>query len=207
MSQLTLLQEGSEAATRLPLQGRDLVNPSKHIKLSEFITIMKKNINYYFLILLLCFITISCSKESDEVAPTASLSSESVDNTKYCPPPVVDICAFSQGRFFNRGGGGPGAGWGTVTVGNRTLTEGVDTLPATTPEERALLQAATLILSARALGISLEVYIASLPEDVRNAYLCIVDYYTDGTPNCNLQNAAGTIGDWIDANHCEDSEV
>lgn len=126
-----------------------------------------------------------------------------IENCAGCETvPPREVCSFSQGRYFNAGGGKGGAGWKTVTVGNTTLTEGVDMLPATTAERRALFQAATLVLSAREQGIPLATYIASLPSDVQAAYNCIVKFYTDGTRNCELQTAAGIIGNFIDENHC-----
>lgn len=123
----------------------------------------------------------------------------------YCKP-VDEVCSYSQGRYFNKGNNGKNwpAGVDYVYVGNRKLKKGVDTLPATTAATRALFQAGALVLSAREQGIAWNDYFAMLPESVRNAYTCIATYYTDGSTTCNLQAAAGTIGDWIAANHCEE---
>lgn len=122
----------------------------------------------------------------------------------YCNP--VEVCSFSQGRYFNKGNKGKNwpAGVNYVSVGNRKLKKGVDTLPATTAESKALFQAGALVLSAMEQGVEWNDYFAMLPESVRNAYTCIATYYTNGSTTCNLQTAAGTIGDWIDDNHCED---
>lgn len=119
--------------------------------------------------------------------------------------PPREVCSFSQGRYFNAGGGKGGAGWGTVEVGNTTLTEGVDMLPATTAERRALFQAATLILSAREQEIDLDEYLNSLAllhPDVKAAFDYIVAYYSGLNDGSQLQTMAGRIGNWIDSNHC-----
>jgi hypothetical protein len=120
----------------------------------------------------------------------------------YCD--TYEVCSFSQGRYFNKGNRGKHWPMGVdyVYVGNRKLKKGVDMLPAKTDAERALFQAGALVLSAKEQGITWSDYFAMLPESVRNAYTCIATYYTNGSTTCDLQAAAGTIGDWIDANHC-----
>src|SRR5690606_25650378 len=122
----------------------------------------------------------------------------------YCEP--VEVCSFSQGRYFNKGNKGKNWPMGVdhVYVGTRKLKKGVDTLPATTAEAKALFQAGALVLSAMEQGIGWNEYLAMLPEPVRNAYACIATYYTNGSTTCNLQTAASTIGNWIDENHCEE---
>ncbi|PKV66661.1 hypothetical protein [Pontibacter ramchanderi] len=122
----------------------------------------------------------------------------------YCNP--VEVCSFSQGRYFNKGNMGKNwpAGVECIYVGNKKLEKGKHTLPATTAEAKALFQAGALVLSAMEQGIAWADYFTMLPESVRNAYTCIAAYYTDGSSICDLQTAASTIGDWIDENHCEE---
>jgi hypothetical protein len=125
------------------------------------------------------------------------------------PPPPPLSCSFSQGRFFN--GGNDGKHWPTdvnyVTVGSVTIAKNQYTLPATSVQMRAYFQAATLILS----GTDMTTVPPVVPPNVIAAFNYIVVYFTThgllDTPTSiektMLQNAAGTIGDWISTTgHC-----
>jgi hypothetical protein len=113
--------------------------------------------------------------------------------TNYCKP-KGETCSYSQGYWF---ASPVSAGWGSVTVGTTTRTEAEARAiwPATTPEGRAFNQAAALILSGTDISL--------LPADVQAAYNYIVAYYSGLNNGANLQNAAGTIGDWISMNPCK----
>lgn len=128
-----------------------------------------------------------------------------------CKPKYdCNLCAYSQGRYFNKGNKGKHWPDGVykIYVGKEELTSNGPYLPATTPERRALFQAGALILSAKEQGIDVKDYIKCLPENVKDAFYCIVKFYKDKTKpaSCDLQVAASTIGNWIDKKHCKDED-
>ncbi|EJF09299.1 hypothetical protein [Pontibacter sp. BAB1700] len=133
--------------------------------------------------------------------------------SNYCEeePPVNGKCSYSQGYWF----ASPVSVWSSVEVGNRTMTyddaRALFRQPRRTDADKAFFQAATIILS----GLTAD----DLPTDdedhgnVQKAYNCIVAYFANypnspypvsGCDFSKLGKYAGTIGDWIDDNHCED---
>jgi len=110
-------------------------------------------------------------------------------------------CSFSQGYWFSK----PGVVWPfDVTVGGLTFTqEQAEAFwPAGTTVDKAFTQYATITLS--------EVDLGAFPE-LAAAMAVIDDYFAStypNSPNQQVQQAAGFIGDWVDANHCgEDAEA
>jgi uncharacterized repeat protein (TIGR01451 family) len=109
----------------------------------------------------------------------------------------VGECSFSQGYWFAK----PGVVWPhDVTVGGLTFTqeEAQAFWPATTVMDKAFTQYATIVLSR--VDVSLFPELAKAMEVIDSYFLN--DY--PGQPGKEVQKASGYIGDWIDANHCEE---
>jgi hypothetical protein len=108
-------------------------------------------------------------------------------------------CSFSQGYWFAR----PQTVWPyDVVVGGHTFTQaqGQQFWPSNTPIQRAFTQYATIYLS----GVTLSAF----PE-LEAAMQVIDDYFANVYPspaNRVVNSAAGFIGDWVDQNHCVDTQ-
>ena len=131
------------------------------------------------------------------------------------PPPVFGDCSLSQGYWFAK----PGMQWtSTVTVGGFTYTEAEgEAIQSQNGSgvnqnlKHAFTQAATILLSGQRGWISptasvwqdvaiIEVYLSQLGQPVTPTLL------TSGTSvPAAVQQAAGRIGTWVDANHCPQS--
>jgi hypothetical protein len=108
-------------------------------------------------------------------------------------------CSFSQGYWFAR----PQTVWPyDVIVGGHTFTQaqGKQFWPSNTPTKRAFTQYATIYLS----GVTLSAF----PE-LEAAMQVINDYFANVYPspaNREVNSAAGFIGDWVDQNHCVETQ-
>jgi hypothetical protein len=123
----------------------------------------------------------------------------------FCFTPVEcaedEGCSMSMGYYFNS----PVSEWTSVTVGNYTINyEDRGNYSAST--HHALMQAATIILSSATVAETASVW----------ADVAVVEaWYTGNSTHPKggktataaekaVNNAGGNIGNWVDANHCED---
>lgn len=124
-----------------------------------------------------------------------------------CPPVVVKSCSMSQGYYFAK----PNLVWAsTVKVGGKVYTqeEGKAIWKASNrggiaDSKAGFTQVVAIKLSAATVHPS-----ASVWADVAivEAYLATLNKLTPTylpTGNAAAKAAAGRIGDWIDANHCQ----
>jgi hypothetical protein len=125
-------------------------------------------------------------------------------------------CSYSLGRFF-----AAPHNWcnGSVTVGGILYTEGQGREIFKTPNNNGILDYKAGFLQLSTIYLSRDCYglrISDLPLEARNWITTIETALTgvnlnDGIPPNSrdtraLKNAAGSLGDWIDANHCERNE-
>jgi hypothetical protein len=124
---------------------------------------------------------------NDIVAGPGCTTEESTEN-----------CSMSQGYYF----ASPVSVWSSVTVGGVTMTKeeasAIFKGSKKTAAQKAWFQAATIKLSASTIAptASIWTYVTQVES--------LITTHGISSNNKAFNAPAGAIGDWIDANHCED---
>ena len=160
----------------------------------------------------------SCEKTADQSKPEISVNQieELQIRSGVDTPCKGECCSFSQGYWFAK----PNVVWpGNLSIGNQTYTkaEGQALWDAakgnnSSPLAKAFFQAAAVRLSGTSLTCShtlkedilcIESVLCKLPE-ITVSNLSALSLNISSSDAGKLQQAAGRIGEWIDANHCSD---
>ncbi len=132
--------------------------------------------------------------------------------TSLCGGTVNPACSLSQGYWFAK----PQAVWGnggTVTLGGKVYTQAEGKAIWNTSNKGGLLNAKAAFTQASAIKLSNVAASASVWADVAiiDAYFASIPKISatsipkNSTANAAAGAAAGRIGQWIDANHCSES--